>query len=162
MRLINADELKQKIKVIRSVGGGELRYITEMDIDNAPTVTPSLNLDNITEDDVEKFKMIWQRATSKGLLVTIEARPQGEWIDQSEDFGYVECPFCGNLTTCHDNKDELHYCWHCGAEMLSEAVSEHPTKTSDDAKKIADAAYDRIMRGDLTGGFPANTRRRNA
>lgn len=40
MRLINADELKQKVKVIRSVGGGELRYITEMDIDNAPTVSP--------------------------------------------------------------------------------------------------------------------------
>ena len=41
---------------------------------------------------------------------------QGEWIDHSED-GYVECPFCGHLTNCEDNIDELHYCWNCGAEM---------------------------------------------
>lgn len=47
---------------------------------------------------------------------TVE-RPQGEWIDHSEDYGYVECPVCGNLTTCHDNKDELHYCWYCGSRM---------------------------------------------
>lgn len=37
------------------------------------------------------------------------ARPQGEWIDHSEE-GYVECPFCEHLTNCEDNIDELHYC----------------------------------------------------
>lgn len=42
--------------------------------------------------------------------------PQGEWIDYSDE-GYVECPFCGQATTCEDNKDELHYCWNCGAKM---------------------------------------------
>ena len=44
-------------------------------------------------------------------------RPQGEWIDYSNE-GYVECPFCGSATNCEDNKDELHYCWNCGADMI--------------------------------------------
>ena len=44
-------------------------------------------------------------------------RPKGEWIDHSEDYGYVECPVCEHLTTCEDNKDELHYCWYCGSRM---------------------------------------------
>ena len=48
-------------------------------IDNAPTVTPLLNLDNITEEDIKKFKIIWQRANSKGLLAIIEDKSQGEF-----------------------------------------------------------------------------------
>lgn len=40
----------------------------------------------------------------------------GEWIDHSDE-GYVQCPFCGSLTTCEDNIDELHYCFNCGAKM---------------------------------------------
>lgn len=51
---------------------------------------------------------------------TVEAKdikPQGEWIDCSEDYGYAECPFCEHLTTCGDNIDELHYCWNCGAKL---------------------------------------------
>ena len=47
---------------------------------------------------------------------TVAERPQGEWKDYSDE-GYVECPFCGSCTTCDDNKDELHYCWNCGAEL---------------------------------------------
>ena len=43
--------------------------------------------------------------------------PEGEWIDCSEDYGYAECPFCHELTTCDDNIDELHHCWNCGAEL---------------------------------------------
>lgn len=46
-----------------------------------------------------------------------EERPQGMWIDHSEDEGYVECPVCNCLTNCVDNIDELHYCWNCGAYM---------------------------------------------
>lgn len=49
-------------------------------INNAPTVEPSLNLDNITDEEIEKFKIIWQRANSKGLLAINEERPQCEWI----------------------------------------------------------------------------------
>ena len=40
----------------------------------------------------------------------------GKWIDHSDE-GYVQCPFCGSLTTCEDNIDELHYCFNCGAKM---------------------------------------------
>ncbi len=53
---------------------------------------------------------------------TVE-RPQGEWIDHSDE-GYVECPFCGSATNCEDNKDELHYCWNCGAEMRQEETKD--------------------------------------
>lgn len=36
------------------------------------------------------------------------------------------------------------------AEVMSGA--QEPTKTSEEAKRLADEAYERIMRGDLTGG----------
>lgn len=51
-------------------------------------------------------------------------RPHGEWIDHSEDEGYLECPICGCLTNCNGNKEELHYCWNCGANMGEEANNE--------------------------------------
>jgi len=40
----------------------------------------------------------------------------GKWIDYSDE-GYVECPFCHSATTCDGNKDELHFCFSCGADM---------------------------------------------
>ena len=43
-------------------------------------------------------------------------RKKGKWIDYSDE-GYVECPFCHSATNCDDNKDELHYCFSCGADM---------------------------------------------
>lgn len=43
-------------------------------------------------------------------------RQKGEWIDHTED-GYVECPFCHSATNCDGNKDELHFCFSCGADM---------------------------------------------
>lgn len=46
-----------------------------------------------------------------------EDRPQGKWIDHSEDYGYVECPICEHLTNCEGDVDELHYCWYCGAKL---------------------------------------------
>lgn len=36
------------------------------------------------------------------------------------------------------------------AEVMSGA--QEPEKTSEDAKRVADEAFERIMRGDLTGG----------
>lgn len=98
MRLIDADALKYKN--VAEVNGYLTHILTAEEINNAPTVTPSLNLDNITEEDVEKFMMIWQRATGKGLLHVInEERPEGEWEDYSIDFW--KCPECGYLL----NKD---------------------------------------------------------
>lgn len=37
------------------------------------------------------------------------------------------------------------------ADVMSGA--QEPTKTSEEAKRLADEAYERIMRGDLTGGL---------
>lgn len=46
-------------------------------------------------------------------------RKRGEWIDYTED-GYVECPFCHSATNCDGNKDELHFCFSCGADLKGE------------------------------------------
>ena len=45
-----------------------------------------------------------------------EKRVRGKWIDYTED-GYVECPFCHSATNCDGNKEELHFCFSCGADM---------------------------------------------
>jgi hypothetical protein len=51
---------------------------------------------------------------------TIEPeRKRGEWMDYTED-GYVECPFCHSATNCDGNKEELHFCFSCGADMRGE------------------------------------------
>ena len=56
---------------------------------------------------------------------TIETeRKKGKWIDYTE-YGYVECPFCKSATNCDGNKDELHFCFSCGADMREE---EHTTE----------------------------------
>ena len=47
-------------------------------------------------------------------------RQKGEWIEYTED-GYVECPFCHNATNCDGNKDELHFCFSCGADMREDS-----------------------------------------
>lgn len=44
---------------------------------------------------------------------------KGKWIDYTDE-GYVECPFCHSATNCDDNKDELHFCFSCGADMRGE------------------------------------------
>ena len=48
-----------------------------------------------------------------------ETQKTGKWIDYSDE-GYVECPFCHSATNCDGNKDELHYCFSCGADMRGE------------------------------------------
>ena len=45
-------------------------------------------------------------------------RPHGDWIDHSEDEGYLECPICEHLINSEGNKEELHYCWNCGAKLM--------------------------------------------
>ena len=46
-------------------------------------------------------------------------RKKGRWIDYSDE-GYVECPFCHSATNCDGNKDELHFCFSCGADLRGE------------------------------------------
>ncbi len=85
-------------------------------IDEAPSVKPSLNLDNITDEEVEKFKVIWQRANSKGLLAINEGKPQGEWkfIQGVTTQGLLKCPFC-DYRDYH--KTNSNYFAKCGADM---------------------------------------------
>ena len=54
--------------------------------------------------------------TIRMAIEELQDRSQGEWIDYTDD-GYVECPFCHNATNCDDNKEELHFCFSCGADM---------------------------------------------
>lgn len=117
MRFIDANALSRAIKTecnpygkptIDFESGKKVLKI----IDNAPTVHYP-NCD-ICEDKAKQYSLGFQ----DGYL-TGKERPQGEWIDYSNE-GYVECPFCGSATNCEDNKDELHYCWNCGADMRPE------------------------------------------
>ena len=99
------------------------------EIETAPTVNFSLNLNDITEEDIVKFKAMWQRANSKGLLplVTENAttdRQSGHWILEAEDCdnggnNFYQCSKCFYHDT-HSDDAIVPYCWHCGAYMLSE------------------------------------------
>ena len=61
-----------------------------------------------------------------GKLPTVKERQKGKWIDNGEN--YVECPFCHALTNCDDNKDELRFCFNCGAEMREERTQREAGK----------------------------------
>ena len=53
----------------------------------------------------------------EALATVPSAEPKkGKWIDFSDE-GYVECPYCHSATNCDGNKEELHYCYSCGADM---------------------------------------------
>ena len=86
-------------------------------VDNAPTVEPCLSLDNISDEDIKKFKLIWQRARNKGIRL-INERPQGEWICitkstfpqyQPDEYKCSECSGPSSI--------EYYFCPHCGADM---------------------------------------------
>jgi len=69
----------------------------------------------------EQIQSVWKLLDKKQkeLYILPSAQPErqkGEWIDYTED-GYVECPFCHNATNCDGDKDELHFCFSCGADM---------------------------------------------
>ena len=78
------------------------------------------------EDAIEVLEYMKAHAIADGFeealdmaIDALQDRPQGEWIDYTDD-GYVECPFCHNATNCDDNKEELHFCFSCGAYMRGE------------------------------------------
>ena len=82
-------------------------------IDNAPTVRPSLVLKDMTEEDIENFKVVYQRATSKGILLNPE-RPHGKWVNIS---GYAsECSICKT----REIFPTYNFCPNCGAQMDKE------------------------------------------
>lgn len=124
MRLIDADALRE---LVRSKSNDPEDLWDTMGvlnaINNTPTVVQVLSLDNITEEDIEKFKTMWQRANNKGLPTIYEDRPSGEWIlrDVNYDDGgnnRYECSEC-HYADIHSGSTEVPYCWHCGAEMKS-------------------------------------------
>lgn len=128
MRLIDADALKEDLTkwfpqfTLEGIEPKTLFAQIMRDIDNAPTVNLSLNLDNVTEADIEKFKVIWQRANSKGLLVNNNERPQdrwGKWV-----ISEIRCPNCLEYfdTGCY-SKGELNKCPSCGAKLKGGAES---------------------------------------
>jgi hypothetical protein len=69
----------------------------------------------------EQIQSVWKLLDKKQkelyILPPVQLeRQKGKWIDYTED-GYVECPFCHSATNCDGNKDELHFCFSCGADM---------------------------------------------
>lgn len=111
-RLIDADALKEATKSFTDCDG--FNPVWQI-IDNAPTINFSLILDNITEEDIEKFKVIWQRAHSKGLFIINEEKPTGEWykcFDKKDYFRGYKCSKCEMLS-----KGLFNFCPNCGAYM---------------------------------------------
>lgn len=105
-------EIEEKIDKKWAMG---LKYSIKL-IDNAPTVYSSLNLDNITKEDIEKFKTIWQRANSKGLLIINENKLRnkwGKWV-----ISEIQCPNCLEYfqTDCY-SMEELNKCPSCGEDL---------------------------------------------
>ena len=93
--------------------------INTEDIKNAPTVRPSILLKDISDEDIENFKLIWQRATSKGILLNPE-RPHGKWISRGNLGGPINCgrscSLCGKVVEFSEN-----FCPNCGADMREDS-----------------------------------------
>lgn len=52
------------------------------------------------------------------LAIKALERPQGEWIDNSEeDSYYANCSHCGYQIDTHYERGYLNYCPNCGADM---------------------------------------------
>lgn len=130
MKVIDAEALKEKVKE------GCKRCIHEWNsrcevcsinaflrtIDNAPTVRPSLVLKDMTEEDFENFKVAYQRATSKGLIINTE-RPHGKWIYPYHDTiigkkrvgkSIKQCSEC-EAYFCNNIPCDAKYCPICGS-----------------------------------------------
>lgn len=121
--LISRSELKKAFEDYEAYSDIFPKTVYDI-IDNAPTVNLSLNLDNISDEQIQRFKMIWQRANSKGLRAINEDRQSGHWILEGEDCdnggnNIYQCSKCFYRDT-HSESAIVPYCWHCGAYMLSE------------------------------------------
>lgn len=109
------DDLKDR-GVINNHQRGTLRRAIILGDNN--NRVPALVLDDLTEDDINKFKAVYQRATSKGLIIDID-HPRGKWVfkHNSSDI------WC---SVCDENFDEIpqkyNYCPNCGADMREPTV----------------------------------------
>ena len=105
------DDLKDR-GVINNRQRGTLRRAIILGDNN--NRVPALVLDDLTEDDINKFKAVYQRATSKGLIIDTD-RPRGEWIVDKTTRAVI-CSCCKqerrDTRTTH-----ILFCNHCGADM---------------------------------------------
>ena len=137
-KLINASDLIEWIiETDPDWCVGSVRSIIDH-IDKMPSAQPELaqNLHTTCTDTIsrqaaidaldKRFDSVPMEQTTEILMLRKDLRElpssqprEGEWIDYSDE-GYVECPFCHSATNCDGNKDELHYCFSCGAELRGE------------------------------------------
>ena len=117
MRLIDAEALLNSgyPTIYHTEFGDEV--INTEDIKNAPTVRLSILLKDISDEDIENFKLIWQRATSKGILLNPE-RPHGVW----KETDIPESILC-KCSVCNFNLGaySFNFCPNCGADMREES-----------------------------------------
>lgn len=120
MRLIDADAFDKCLEGAEIEATKNRKYVFSGAINtirgnlaNAPTIEPPQQcISNITLNEEDLKRIVKEQIEEIKKLL-----PQkGEWIDYSSE-GFVECPFCHSATNCDGNKDELYYCFSCGAKL---------------------------------------------
>jgi Fe2+ or Zn2+ uptake regulation protein len=111
------DDLKDR-GVINNHQRGTLRRAIILG-DNTNSA-PALVLNEMTEEDINRFVTVYQRATSKGLITEID-RPHGKWIfekaNNEHTDGYI-CSICGrSYHTKVPYFSEYNFCPNCGTDM---------------------------------------------
>lgn len=89
-------------------------------INEMPTAETTGELDDVIQEYIKS-----------GLMEFDDFRPKGHWIlSQSQDKEDTdngnyrfECSNCGYSDT-HSKATEVPYCWHCGADMNGERISD--------------------------------------
>jgi len=76
---------------------------------------------------IDADKLYPDRMTNKGVAIsqsqiadapTIEIRPTGKWVDDTEGLNYyANCSVCGLQIDVHENHGYHNYCPNCGARM---------------------------------------------
>ena len=143
MRLIDADELKNKLQARHDNGGEDfdkgynIGLGTAIDlIDSAPAVTSKVEF--VTKNGITFPKALEMMTYSHELTteerqniekaymlgVYTNTRPHGKWNDKKVAF-YLECSNCGALVSGYQpniflENEKLNYCPNCGADMRQE------------------------------------------
>ena len=117
MELIDREALKESFNIEELYWGRRINDI----IDNAPTVRPSFVLKDMTEEDIENFKVAYQRATSKGLIIKTD-RPHGKWLGWINEIWGGTTIYCSNckIDALRDKNNHFvksNFCPNCGADM---------------------------------------------
>lgn len=113
VRLINANALK--FKNLAEVNGRLTYVLTAEEIDNAPTVTLPIMLDNKYDEVILAHERIaYERGVADGYAEAIEEMPRGEWIMNKTSVrgrNYT-CTACEKVS-----RNKFHFCPNCGARM---------------------------------------------